>query len=73
MASRTNTAIRVAVAAMTGLTLTLGGLVFSPNAAAATAYVTIGAVNVRSGPGTSYPVLGVLAAGDAVSAAVPSP
>ncbi len=72
MATRTNVAIRVAVAAMTSLTLTLGGLVFSPSAAAATAYVTTGAVNVRSGPGTSYPVLGVLAAGEAVNGATAS-
>lgn len=49
----------------------LGGLALAPTAdAAATAYVATGSVNVRSGPGTSYKVLGVLAAGDAVSGGV---
>ena len=72
MATRTRATVRVAVAAMTGLVLTFGGVIFSPNAYAATAYVATGAVNVRSGPGTSYKVVGALASGEAVSGAVAS-
>lgn len=72
MATRTRATVRVAVPAMTGLVLTLGGLIFSPNAYAATAYVATGAVNVRSGPGTLYKVVGALASGEAVSGAVAS-
>ena len=45
----------------------LGGLVLAGAADAATGYVVTNAVNVRSGPGTSYKVLGVLALGKAVS------
>ncbi len=69
MAPPSRATVRVAVAAMTGLVLTLGGLIFSPSADAATAYVATGAVSVRSGPGTSYPVVGTLATGEAVSGA----
>lgn len=69
---RTSAAVRIAVATITGLTLTLGGLTLSPTANAATAYLVAGDVNVRSGPGTSHPILGVLTAGNTVSGAAAS-
>ena len=71
-AAVTSTAARMArtvIAAATSIVLGFGlsGLALSSPADAATSYVATGSVNVRSGPGTSHPVLGVLAAGDAVS------
>lgn len=70
MSPRTGAAVRAIVAVATGIALSfgLGGLVLAGGAVAATTpYVATGSVNVRSGPGTSYPILGVLARGDAVS------
>ncbi|NMD45734.1 MAG: SH3 domain-containing protein, partial [Propionibacterium sp.] len=71
-AAVTSTAARMArtvIAAATSIVLGFGlsGLALSSPADAATSYVATGSVNVCSGPGTSHPVLGVLAAGDAVS------
>lgn len=69
--TRVNAATRVVVATTTSVALsfTLGGLILSGPASAVAPYVATGAVNVRSGPGTSYPILGVLSVGDAVSGA----
>ncbi|MFT4295610.1 MAG: SH3 domain-containing protein [Micropruina sp.] len=69
MGSRVNAATRAVIVTATGIALSfgLGGLALSGVADAATPYLATNAVNVRSGPGTSYPVLGVLSVGDAVS------
>lgn len=69
MHQRTNAATRAVVAVATSVALSfgLGGVVFAGHADAATPYVAIGAVNVRSGPATTYPVLGTLAQGASIS------
>ncbi len=57
----------VAVATSVALSFGLGGLVLAGTAGAAEPYVATNAVNVRSGPGTSYRVIGVLALGKPIS------
>lgn len=57
----------LAVAVSVAISFGLGGLVLAPSADAAVGYVVTRAVNVRSGPGTSYKVLGVLALGKSIS------
>lgn len=71
MGTRVNAVTRTVVVTATSIALsfTLGGLILSGTASATTPYVATNAVNVRSGPGTSYPILGVLSVGDAVSGA----
>lgn len=54
------------------LSFGLGGVILSDKADAATAYVATGSVNVRSGPGTTHTILGVLATGDAVTGDAPT-
>lgn len=69
-ATITRTAIAIALSVAIGFGLS--GLTLSSTAHAATSYLATGSVNVRSGPGTSHPILGVLAVGDAVSGAAAS-
>ncbi|MFT3860772.1 SH3 domain-containing protein [Micropruina sp.] len=69
MGQRTSATTRTLIAVVTSVALSfsLGGLLIAGSASAAVAYVATGAVNVRSGPGTSYSVLGVLHLGDSIS------
>ncbi|HBX81057.1 MAG TPA: hypothetical protein DEG88_15925, partial [Propionibacteriaceae bacterium] len=67
-AVRTLRATAVATVAA-ALIFSVGGLVVARNAdAAVTSWAAVSTVNVRSGPGTSYSILGVLQPGNTVAA-----
>lgn len=67
-AVRTLRATAVATVAA-ALVFSVGGLVVARNAdAAVTSWAAVSTVNVRSGPGTSYSILGVLQPGNTVAA-----
>ena len=69
MRTRTSATTRAVVATATSIVLSfgLGGVALSSTADAATGYVAVSAVYVRSGPSTSYKILGTLATGQKVS------
>ena len=68
MGQRTHVTTRAVVATTSiAISFSLGGLVLAGAADAAVPYVATNAVNVRSGPGTSHKVLGVLSVGSPVS------
>ena len=69
MPQRATATTRKVVAVVTGVALSfgLGDLALASIADAAVPYVATDAVNVRSGPGTSYKVIGVLALGKTIS------
>ncbi|MBK8460139.1 MAG: SH3 domain-containing protein [Micropruina sp.] len=62
---------RLAISAlvMTSLLFGIGGAAVAYQAVAATAYTATGAVNVRTGPGTSYAIVATLKSGQAVTGA----
>src|SRR4051812_38714989 len=69
MPQRVSATTRKVVAVVTGVALSfgLGDLARASSADAVVHYVAINAVNVRSGPGTSYKVIDVLALGRTIS------